>query len=69
MNIYAESGDKITYCNPNSGYQYDQEKAAKYLTLGNTYTIDYTDVSGWRTDVYIQEFPEISFNSVMFEDI
>ena len=69
MNIYALEGHKVRFDNPTSGYEYDQKQAAKYLQIGKEYTIDYTNVENSSTDVYLKEFPNISFNSVMFEDV
>jgi len=33
------------------------------------YTVDYTEVSSWHTDVFLEEFPNESFNSVHFAEI
>jgi len=68
MNIYAEPGDRVVFANPTHGYPSDKERCATHLEVGETYTVDYTDVSGCHTDVCLHEFPGIIFNSVMFED-
>ncbi len=68
MDIYAKKGHKIIFSSPTAGYPNHQETAAKYLTVDNVYTVDYTDVGGWHTDVYIKEVPGVAFNSVMFDD-
>lgn len=68
MNIYAEEGHKVVFSNPNAGLFIHQEMAAKHLTVGETYTVDYTDVGGWSTDVYLKEVDGVRFNSVLFED-
>jgi NTP pyrophosphatase (non-canonical NTP hydrolase) len=68
MNIYAESGDKVVFNHPDAGYTYQQQAAAKLLTLGATYTVDHTNVHDCYTDVYLEEFPEQKFNSVLFDD-
>ena len=52
-----------------AGYNYQKEKIKKYLEFGKEYTVDYTDVDSSSTDVYLQEFPDLSFNSVFFEDV
>jgi hypothetical protein len=69
MNIYAKFGDEVICSTFDAGYDDDQEVARKYLVIGNIYTIEETDVDGWHTDVYLQEFPDIKFNSVFFEDV
>ena len=68
MYIYAENGTKIRYTG-NGGWDYQRESANKILTIGQDYTVDYTVVHGWYTDVYLIEIPDISFNSCLFEDI
>lgn len=68
MNIYAEEGAKVVAWNTTSGYDSDKEKFQKYLTKGEVYTVDYTEVGGWITGVYLKEFPDVRFNSVQFED-
>lgn len=68
MNIYANEGDKVKFSYPENGYDYDIEKGKKYLEVGKVYTVDYTDVHSYTTDVYIKEVPNISFNSVLFSD-
>lgn len=68
MNIYAKEGHKVVTEHLDWGYNLDSEKANKFLVKGQVYTIEYTDVHSWNTDVYLKEFPNISFNSVHFED-
>lgn len=68
MNIHAKNGHKVICSTHDAGYDPDEERARKYLTVGDEYTIERTVVHSWFTDVYLQEFPEISFNSVFFED-
>lgn len=69
MNIYAKEGDKVVCSTLDGGYKSDQETAEKYLVIGTEYTIEYTDVDNWHTDVYLGEFPGINFNSVFFENV
>ena len=70
MNIRAEHGTKVfvTEKSLKNGYNCDGEKAKKFLKIGETYTVDYTDVDRCNTDVYLIEFPNISFNSVCICD-
>ena len=68
MNIYAKFGDQVQFNYPNNGNKYDKETAKKYMNVGVVFTIDYTVVGDWHTDVYLQEVPEVAFNSVMFDD-
>jgi hypothetical protein len=69
MNIYAESGAKVRCVSLTAGYECDQKRAREYLELNQIYTVDYTEVYNWCTDVYLREFPMIAFNSVIFEDV
>lgn len=69
MDIYAKKGSKVKFAYPTFGYQYEQEKALRFLTIGATYTVDHTEVHSSFTHVYLKEVPEISFNSVFFEDL
>jgi hypothetical protein len=70
MNIYAKEGHKVivTEIGINSGYDSHIEKAHSYLKVGQTYTVDYTKVGSWHTDVFLKEIPNVAFNSVHFED-
>lgn len=69
MNIYAGHGTKVVFANPLDGYPHDQDMAAKHLTVGETYTVDHTDVRDWYTNVFLVEVPKVVFNSVMFDDV
>jgi hypothetical protein len=70
MNIYAKEGHKVivTKQGINSGYDHHKKTAKKYLRVGNIYTVEYTSVGGWHTDVYLKEIPNVAFNSVHFDD-
>lgn len=68
MNIYAKAGSKVAFANQTAGYIGDQEYAAKHLVVGGIYTVSWTEVGGSRTEVYLEEKPGCSFNSVMFND-
>ena len=69
MNIYAIQGHKVKCKTLSAGDEYDKEKAKKYLELEKEYTIDYTIVDNWSTDVYLKEIPNVRFNSVFFKDV
>jgi len=67
MDIYAGSGTLVIFTHPNNGYPGDQKEAAKFLEVGEVYTVEKTDVANWMTRVYLQEIPNVSFDSAMFE--
>lgn len=68
MNIYAKAFTRIKYTGKH-GSEFDKKHANKHLKIGETYTIDYTDICEWHTDVYLKEVPNEYFNSVHFENI
>lgn len=69
MNIYAKHGDKVivTEASYKAGDK-ASDNTYLHLEVGKVYTVEYTDVHNWHTDVYIKEVPEVAFNSVNFED-
>ena len=71
MNIFADSGHKVTVTEESlkNGYDYHSKTASHYLTVGETYTVKYTNVGDWHTDVYLNEIPNIAFNSVNLIDL
>lgn len=69
MNIYAKKGHKVRLTTINAGQKPEQEVVKQHLLLNEVYTIDYTNVSNWATQVYLQEVPGIQFNSVFFTDV
>ena len=69
MNIYALKGHKVKCETLSAGYDYHKEVAQKHLEVGKEYTVEKTQVDSWHTDVWLQEFPNVNFNSVFFEDV
>lgn len=39
------------------------------LEIGKEYTVENVEVHSWHTIVYLKEFPNKKFNSVVFEEI
>lgn len=69
MNIYALKGHKVKCTSLEGLYQYQTELAHKHLELHKIYTVESTEVHSSSTDVILQEFPEIEFNSCHFDDV
>jgi hypothetical protein len=69
MNIYALKGHKVKCVSLESAYEYQTERAKKYLEVGKIYTVEATEVHSSSTEVYLQEIPEIAFNSTLFCDV
>lgn len=67
MNIHAKKGEKVIFKYPTAGHKHDHELVKKHLSLNKFYTVDKTVVGEYHTDVYLEEFPNIVFNSVNFE--
>lgn len=68
MNIFAKKGSKVRFLNEN-GWDGEPESASRYLDKGKEYTVDFVDIGGWCSSVFLKEVPNIPFNTVMFEDI
>lgn len=68
MEIDAEAGDCVVFANPTCGWPHDQDVCARLLTVGAVYTIEAVDIGESATTVYLLEFPNVPFNSVMFDD-
>lgn len=68
MNIYAAPGSKIVFTGE-GGRDAERALARRLLTVGQAYTVKYTNVLNWSTEVYLEETDDGPFNSVMFEDV
>lgn len=64
MDIYAPPGTKIVFLGKN-GTSFDQEEARTVLEVGKTYTLAYSEIGSWRTEIFLEEVSG-GFNSVMF---
>lgn len=45
------------------------DNGAGILEVGKLYTVKDVDVRSWHTEVFIEEHPNIGFNSVLFEEV
>lgn len=68
MNIYAIKGHKVKLETLTAGYDSEKETVKELLNFDTEYTIERTNVYSWSTTVYLQEFPNVAFNSVFFKD-
>jgi len=66
MDNDSPKGTKVKFAYENAGTNWDIENVKKYLTLGDIYTVAFTEVHSWHTKVFLKEFPGIDFNSVQF---
>lgn len=69
MNIYALKGHKVCVVTLDAGQDHHKQTAKQHLELSKEYTVERTEVGSWHTNVYLQEIPDIAFNSVLFEDV
>ena len=70
MKLYAEKGHRVTVTEQSikNGYDYDKEKAEKFLKVGKVYTLESMEVHNWSSTVKLQEVPNQEFNIVNFVD-
>jgi hypothetical protein len=69
MDIYSKLGDKVRYAYPANGYEIDRKRAAMHLVVSYVYTVESVEVGNWHSYVYLKEFPNIGFNTVMFSNV
>ena len=70
MDIYSPNGTKIRFirCDKHQQQWGNHDDPNDYLTPGKIYTINKTDVRSSHTKVFLEEFPNLKFNSVCFEN-
>lgn len=68
MDIFSKKGTKVTVTERSikNGSLLDREVAKDHLKVGEMYTVSHTDVHPFETQVYIEEIPDVVFNSVNF---
>lgn len=66
MGVHSPKKTRIVFAYPTAGYDHHIKTAAEHLEVGKTYTVDRTEIHSWHTDVYLEEVPDVRFNSVMF---
>jgi hypothetical protein len=73
VDIHAKKGTKVKLYMKDgkvgAGYDCQGERALKYLIPETIYHIKEIKVYNWNTDIYLEEFPELPFNFVMFERV
>lgn len=67
MDIYTKPGRKVTFTGRN-GHDSENARANEILKVGESYTVRHIDVRDWISYVELSEFPNQTFNTVMFED-
>lgn len=68
MDIYSSAGTKVRFLNKN-GYDNERETAAKVFDTTTIYTVKNIEVHSSVSYVTLEEYPERSYNSVMFTEV
>ncbi len=68
MDLNTAKGQKVVFLNRN-GYDPEREHAASILETGAEYTVQNIKISNSYSSVRVAEFPDTSFNTVMFENV
>lgn len=71
MSLDTKKGDKITITDAtcNNGFESDRLLIRKHLKPGENYTVKYVDLGKFYSVVYIEEVPDVAFNTVNFENV
>lgn len=67
--LFSEHGVHVRVKSFSAGNSYERELVEKYLAKDQVYTIDRINVGRNYTDVWLVEVPDLSFNSVFFENV
>lgn len=68
MDIWNNKERKVR-CIDNSDDTWGVGGTGHLLSVGKEYTVIDVEVHGWHTRVYLKEFPDVEFNSVLFTEI
>lgn len=66
MDIYAQQGTKVVFTAA-GGMDGQIRYAKERLMIGEIYTVRRTEIHSCHTNVYLEDFPEDSFNSCLFD--
>lgn len=73
MNIRAPKGTPVIVLHENgevqNGMDFDKDKIYAHLNLNALYHVDRTEVGDWTTKIYLEEVPDVAFNSVNFKEV
>jgi hypothetical protein len=71
MNIFAlrDFQVKVTEKSKYSGWKNDRKLIETHLEVDVVYKVDRTEVDRSSSIVVLQEFPDVKFNTVNFEDV
>lgn len=69
MNIFNNKERKIVCIENDDSNTWGCKGTGHLLTVGKEYTLVDMEVHRWHTRVELEEFPNVQFNSVLFEEI
>ena len=65
--LCCEQGNKVIFSNITNEYIVSSELAKRYLIPNKIYTVKSLEVGRSSSRITLEEFPNISFNTVLFE--
>ena len=68
MNIFDSSVREVVCVSNKDNKFIGCDENSPLLEIGKIYTVADVDVYGWHTEVKLEEFPNIVFNSTCFEE-
>lgn len=69
MNIFNNKTRKIVCVENDDSNSWGFSGTGHLLTVGAEYTLVDVEVHSWHSVVELKEFPNIQFNSILFEEI
>lgn len=66
MDMDTPAGSKVQYIHGFNGWDGDIKQARETLNLGSVYTVKRIDVGESQTSVWLEEFPGVPWNHVLF---
>lgn len=68
MRVHTRYGEKILFNHPHRGTTTDKKNARMHLTVGVEYTVMLVKEGFFKTRVFLNEIPVVSFPIRMFEN-
>lgn len=68
MDIYSEKGVVVKHIKPTGNY-WNVKRSKRYLTIGDKYVVDYTEILQSGSRVYLIGIGNVGFSCHHFENI
>lgn len=69
MDIFNNETRKVICIKNDDSNAWGFSGTGHLLTVGTEYTLIDTEVHDWHTRIELAEFPNVQFNSILFEEI